>query len=461
MNASYVTEPQLTGIWVSNFKCFREPTLVPVGKLTLLFGANGTGKTSFLQIVGLLGMLDQLEGEDGVCDQIALLPGDAEQSLKELRCDPSRKLIVGFRFTAVQIRSSNLASEQSTTDEVDRPQVAPRPITQHSPPFGAKESFDYQVTLELNEAGRWRGDQVHIRMDGHPLADVHLNHGEPDYSVGNEGESRWRLSTESEWQETTQAAVGPLSKLWDSMRLIGVSGPTTPEGEMMRLFQDASNAFRKYSHKLSRVGPIRIIPKAVSLRSRRDTGNDPEWWDRLLEDRNLLKLVNVWMSQPAKFGLGFEFQVTGERDLQLLDLRTGKRTALRDIGSGYSFIFPVVVDALHCPDNFIVQQPELHLHPRMQTVLGDLFLIRMKFFLESTTFVETHSEHLLLRIMKRLRESSVAEGRYGDDQSKISIACFTQDADGAHVERIELAPDGTLMDPWPGGFFDEDLKEFL
>ena len=138
-----------------------------------------------------------------------------------------------------------------------------------------------------------------------------------------------------------------------------------------------------------------------------------------------------------------------------------------DVGSGVSFIFPIfcALGGTYCYNRtdqlVLIQQPELHLHPAAQAELGDLFI----WFVENSgrLLVETHSEHLILRILKRLRLSfrkrGVKKGRISSGQ--VVIQSFEKKNQLTTVHKIRIGRNGEFMDPWPGGFFPEREQELF
>ncbi|RIK36686.1 MAG: hypothetical protein DCC55_26570, partial [Chloroflexi bacterium] len=78
---------------------------------------------------------------------------------------------------------------------------------------------------------------------------------------------------------------------------------------------------------------------------------------------------------------------------------------LREVGFGVSQVLPVLIQAMLAPAGSMVmiEQPELHLHPAAQAELGDLFIAATKFGVRF--LIETHSEHLLLRLRSRITKS--------------------------------------------------------
>ena len=157
---------------------------------------------------------------------------------------------------------------------------------------------------------------------------------------------------------------------------------------------------------------------------------------------------------------------TPQRELRLVTAKSGLPVRPSDVGTGVSQILPVVVAALdpNRPGVTAVEQPDLHLHPRVQVELGDLFaqgIAKGGVFL-----IETHSEHLLLRIMKRMRQTS--DGTLPDGAPAVrpeDVAVFFVEIDPGGeqtlIREMPLNERGDLVKAWPGGFFEEDLREIF
>ena len=104
-------------------------------------------------------------------------------------------------------------------------------------------------------------------------------------------------------------------------------------------------------------------------------------------------------------------------------------------------------------DLVCVEQPELHLHPAMQARLGDVFIDAALGGNNVQFLIETHSESLMLRILRRIRE-----GRLSPDD--VSVLYIDQDKNGiSHVVDLEINEAGDFITAWPHGFFDERLVE--
>jgi len=151
------------------------------------------------------------------------------------------------------------------------------------------------------------------------------------------------------------------------------------------------------------------------------------------------------------------------QDLVLLDKRSGTPVSHRDVGIGVSQVLPVLVAAYGSKEKLLaIEQPEIHLHPALQAELGDLFLDAAVTDAGNTLLVETHSEHMLLRVMRRMRETF--EGRLPDGVPAVRpehIMILFVEPDGAKsiVREMPLNERGELVKAWPGGFFEEGLRE--
>lgn len=151
---------------------------------------------------------------------------------------------------------------------------------------------------------------------------------------------------------------------------------------------------------------------------------------------------------------------------------TGLEVKPQDVGIGISQLVPVVVLAVGCrPWLFAaVEQPELHLHPAIQVRLGDLF-IRTCTKDNRQILIETHSEHLLLRLLRRIRETHEGElpaGHPGLTPKQLSVVFIEpssspddNEAVGAKVKALRVDATGEFEDKWPHGFFEERAKELF
>jgi hypothetical protein len=151
------------------------------------------------------------------------------------------------------------------------------------------------------------------------------------------------------------------------------------------------------------------------------------------------------------------------QDLVLIDKRTGTPVSHRDVGIGVSQVLPVLVAAYASKGKLLaVEQPEIHLHPALQAELGDVFLGAALGEGGNTLLIESHSEHLLLRIMRRMRETfegTLAEGLPPVRPEDVMVLFVEPDGPKSIVREMPLNERGELVKAWPGGFFEEGLRE--
>lgn len=152
-------------------------------------------------------------------------------------------------------------------------------------------------------------------------------------------------------------------------------------------------------------------------------------------------------------------------ELILRDLRTRTVVSHRDVGIGVSQVLPVLVAAYASRERLVaIEQPEIHLHPALQAELGDVFLESALGEARNTFLLETHSEHLLLRIMRRMRETSsdnLPSGAVAVRPEDVMVLFVEPDGAQSLVREMPLNERGELVKAWPGGFFEEGLREIF
>lgn len=135
-----------------------------------------------------------------------------------------------------------------------------------------------------------------------------------------------------------------------------------------------------------------------------------------------------------------------------------------NMGVGFSQMMPLVASAFGSENQLIaIEQPELHVHPALQTELADLFIQSAK-ERGNRFLIETHSEHLILRLLRRVRETTEGELEAGRHPLRPSDLCvlYVQPGDqGSEVIELPVTADGDFRVPWPGGFFAERITEIF
>ena len=208
-------------------------------------------------------------------------------------------------------------------------------------------------------------------------------------------------------------------------------------------------------------GPFNIEPRSQGL--------SDDYRSFGIGDFGRFEVLNQMLSQlevPYKFEP--RFPLSGQSDAllrtsfkdpnrpwDLTDLRTGAPVGLDQVGYGVSQLLPVIDVCVHAQEQVIcVEEPELHLHPRLQARLGNLFATSV-LKRGNQVILETHSESILLRVRRLIRSGKLAP----DD---VAVVYVDNNADdGVTLSQLRLGESGELLDPWPTGFFDDSLADVL
>lgn len=228
-------------------------------------------------------------------------------------------------------------------------------------------------------------------------------------------------------------------------------------------------------------------------------------WDQLYnEGERLVGKVNAWLADDRRLDAGYEVHFTEYKPLpidsplmvvlqrgseqleepdwvqeQLKAIPTRRQVTLRDqrtnidlhpedLGTGISQVLPVLVAALGHNKNIVaIEQPELHVHPKFQVALGELFIhaVKDERIAPNTVFIlETHSEYMMLRFLRRLYETANDElepDAHALTPDDIGVYYVNPAGDSTEIVHLRLTEDGEFLDRWPNGFFPERKKELF
>jgi len=128
--------------------------------------------------------------------------------------------------------------------------------------------------------------------------------------------------------------------------------------------------------------------------------------------------------------------------------------SITDVGFGVSQVLPVLVLCYYAPEGstIILEQPEIHLHPAVQAGLADVFVDAIE-HRGIQIILESHSEHLLRRLQRR-----IAEGALAADDAALYFVWMEQGT--SHLQRLVLDPFGNIQN-WPHDFFGDEMADLL
>jgi hypothetical protein len=250
------------------------------------------------------------------------------------------------------------------------------------------------------------------------------------------------------------------------------------------------------------LGPLRTIPPRFFEKSRsvQKSAFSPVTtiWDELFDlPDETIGSINEWLAKPellnTEYAINFirykEFdsnhltnfkektiaeqdriisELGGQPERTRLTLRKANSKLeldFRDVGTGISQVIPVVISALVSHDQIVtIEQPEIHIHPALQVSLADLFISRIRDEKAPIFLLETHSEHLILRMLRRIRETSenkLPRGAPSLRPDQVNVIYIQLENGTIRVLPLRIDETGEFIDRWPRGFFEERAEELF
>ena len=281
-------------------------------------------------------------------------------------------------------------------------------------------------------------------------------------------------------------------------------------GLVFSVVRSASDLLRQSLSNQAHIGPIRSVPPRMLSNS--DLSRKTSWadgikgWHHLInvsrqekDENSLLEALNEYLADTQNLSMGYKVRIVdnklleeggdlmrnlrGLRDvgadsksgesvisdlnqgldelpkqalIKLQDVGSDIEVDVQDVGAGVAQVVPIIIAALNSGISLVsVEQPELHIHPDAQSRLADLFIEQSQ---EDRIFIlESHSEHMLLRIQRRIREQQYAP----DNVALLFVSRGLGIDSPSTVERLEIDADGEMLDDWPPGFFEARYKDIF
>ena len=435
----------ITHIRVKNFKSWKDSGEVKLAPLTGFFGTNSSGKSSLLQMLLLLKQTaERSNAEEGPALEDVIFFGD-ENSLVNLgnfrevihrhELDKTLELEVGYNLQnpfTVQIPRENTSKyDQNSTLIIDR--------------------FTFDTAIH----GKWKKpwiERFRYRVGPHDFFEI-------------------------KYQNHNLFLNG--SQLLEDINVNTCFGgpPILKEKTVVNpdILGKFASAFYHLFSCCYYLGPARIYPK----RSYYWEGTHPESIGQngeemiaaLLSARvdqrtTSYKGQNVpieerisWWLREMELAYSFSLQRTGTRENRNYEVQIQKssdsaKVTLSDMGYGLSQFLPVLVHCYYAPEKstLILEQPGMHLHPKVQSQLADL-LIEVITERNLHILIESHSEHLLNRLQRRVAEEKIAA-----DQTTLY---FCRNDEGVStIERLQMDELGNITN-WPENFFGDEMGDLF
>ena len=175
--------------------------------------------------------------------------------------------------------------------------------------------------------------------------------------------------------------------------------------------------------------------------------------DLQIEDR-----ISAWLRE-MDLAYSFSLDRTGPSENRNYEVRVQKsldspKVTLADMGYGLAQFLPVLVHCYYAPvgSTLILEQPGVHLHPKVQSQLADL-LIEVVTERNLQILVESHSEHLLNRLQRRIAEEKISV-------DKTALYFCRNDEGVSNIQRLEMDEFGNISN-WPENFFGNEMGELF
>ena len=454
----------LTRLRLKRFKSWYDTGDIALAPITGLFGANSSGKTSLIQSLLLLkqtadsrdrSSIFQFGGSRTYTDL-----GDFESVIHGHYATSTMKIDLDWKRPKqkpIEIHDTDTDRRVVRSDRMGF-EVASRQVESSSGMSLAVEEMSYRAGDAVFGMGRIARDE---RRSPNAKYDLFAEAAFPD---GTEFEFKRRRGRP--WE------VFPPSKCY------GFSDRVRASFQNAGFLSDLEFALEECMGGMYYVGPLRVPPerrytwvgeqpdhvgqageRAVQAILAAEKRGDRIGRGRGRPKATLEEYTAHWLRE---LGLIHEFRVVPiSEDRRVFEVRIRKSSnpkstevLITDVGFGISQVLPVIVQCFYVPEGstVIFEQPDIHLHPSVQAGLADVFIDTWK-KRGVQIIVESHSEHLLRRLQRRIAEEGVSQDDVG------LFFCCAGDSDRASsLTPLELDTYGNISN-WPKEFFRDQFDE--
>lgn len=441
----------LTSLQIRNFKAWKDTSPIRLAPLTVIFGANSAGKSSLGHL--LLALKQTVLSADRkrplhLGDETSLIDlGTFTECLHDH--DPSQALQVGLGWQLperLEVRDPiNLTTFSGDALRLDVRLQADRKgqaqVRHLAYGLYQQQALALQVAYDRDEQ-----DRMEIRSDQYALV---CNTGHvwplepPDkfYRISDQSRARFQNAEFlSDFALRTEAVLnsvhylGPVREY--PRRLYSWSGET-PDG----VGQKGESAIAAI---LAAAAQERMLSRGPKKHQARFDEFIAHW----LKD---LGMIDSFAVRAVAAG-------RKEHEVLVKTHAYGSEVKITDVGFGVSQVLPALVQAFYCPPDSTawIEQPEIHLHPQVQAELADVFIAAVQAREDGKArnaqlIVESHSEHFLNRLQRR-----VAEGALAPDE--VAVYFCRRAGTAAELEPLRLNIFGEIEN-WPEHFFGNEMAD--
>ena len=444
----------MDSVTLKNFRCFREEQTARLAPLTLLVGENSTGKTSFMALARALWELAyDYRNPDFKEDPYDLGSFIEIAHHRGARGSQAKEFNAGFSAKGKNKRS---------------------PATSFDFTFGRDEAAPVPIRRRIARGRTWIDESCN-GADAYVLR-VGTNRNSWEIQVPHGIRNRHRSEVEyAPPQYLYFLGIVPgreRTEFTDFVPLGNSPQMTSNDVKKVRDLADSDYHFRRHQPFAS--APVRAKPRRTYDPARTTPDSEGDYVPMYLADvfsrdkkawKSLKKGLEDFGQAAGlfdeisvrQFGRGGSepFQVQVRR---FDGKRKGPQRNLIDVGYGVSQVLPVIMELLRpdAPPLFLLQQPEVHLHPSAQAALATFFChVASR---DRQLIVETHSDHLLDRVRMEVRD-----GRTPLKPEDVSILYFERGELDVNIHSIRIDKLGNILDAPKGyrRFFMEETTRSL
>jgi len=443
----------LTSMRIQNFKAWKDTDNVRLAPLTIIFGPNSAGKSSM---------------------------GHLLLALKQTALSTDR-------HRALHLGDANSLIDLGTYEEC----IHNHDISQSlSFKLAWKLSDRLELKDPLQKGRRYSGDQLslNIRLNankmGQPeLSELRYRLYDKDIETLDFDYSRKRSSKNFDYKSNPYKLVRTEGRPWpldEPEKFYRISDKSRAKFQNSDFLVDFALAVEEMIGRFYYIGPLREYPKRIyqwSGDTPEDVGHKGEYaiaaiLAAKLHERKLNRGPKARLLAFDEFIAGWlkdlgiiqSFSVSpvakGRKEYEVLvkTRSASSEVKISDVGFGVSQVLPALVEAFYCPPGSVVwmEQPEIHLHPQVQSELADMFISAIKARENGKDrnvqlIVESHSEHFLNRLQRRVAEKVITP----DD---IAIYFCTFSGRAAKLVPLQVDLFGDIAN-WPENFFGDEMAD--
>lgn len=446
----------LTELSLTNFKSWSRVPAMRLAPITGLFGTNSSGKSSILQLLLLL---------------------------KQTAASSDRKQVLNFGGESDYVRLGSFRDiifrhEESRTISIELKWGLTRTLNIQDPSAKGKKALfsgdlmTFKTGVLQNAQDRLVVPRIaySLGQDTFSLEQDENKHGEYVLDVTSSTASDFRFTR-------TLGRAWPIKD--PPTKCYGFPDQVNAYYQNAGFLSDLEFEFEQMLGRIYYLAPLREFPE----RDYRWSGGEPTdvgrrgelSVDALLAGRergrtispgykrkkqSIEERVAFWLRELGLID-GFSVRRIAE-DSNLYEVRVtkskdGAEVLIPDVGFGVSQVLPVLVLCYYAPEGstLLFEQPEIHLHPSVQSGLADVFIDVAK-NRNMQIIVESHSEHLLTRLQRRIAEGEDSEK--GTSNKQVALYFCETGKDGSKLTQLDIDLFASIKN-WPPDFFGDRLGE--